>query len=208
MENKVLSELQRKIERDFDVYQTKFQDMKKAQDALVDIKQQQDDLNVILAYFNKLVDKKKREVMDKVVGVVSSGLKTVFDDETMELKVNERIQRNQKIYSISIVIDGVETEDWNAASGGVRNVVVFMLRVVFLAISSNRKFLALDEPFPGLSTEYRENLALFLRTLAEKFNMQFLIVSHQAEIDVSADKLYEIRRINGQSVILPVEIKH
>ena len=63
----------------------------------------------------------------------------------------------------------------------------------------------LDEPFRGVSKDYRENLGEFLKYLSEKLGIQFLIVSHQVEIDTAADMLYEIRKIDGEVQILPVE---
>lgn len=204
--NPELKDLQREIDREFGIYQSKFHDLEEAQIRYRELLKQQDALNLTMAYFNKLVDSKRKEIMDKVVGLVTYGLQSVFQNPTMKLMVKERIQRNQKFYTLAISIDGVETDDWNSASGGVVDVLSFMLRVVLLSVSSNRKFLVLDEPFKGLSKGYRENLGDFLRLLSDQLGIQFLIVSHQAEIDSAADKLYEIRSIEGESKILPVEI--
>ena len=204
--NAELKELQREIDRDFGIYQSKFQDLEHAQKEYKRLEKEQDELNLTMAYFNKLVDSKRKEIMDKVVGLVTYGLQSVFQNPTMKLVVRERLQRNQKFYTLAISIDGVETDDWNSASGGVVDVLSFMLRVVLLSVSSNRKFVVLDEPFKGLSKGYRENLGTFLNLLADKLGIQFLIVSHQDEINSAADALYEIRNIEGESKILRVDV--
>lgn len=206
--NAELQQLQREIDRDFGVYQSKFKDLEKAQIKFKELQKEQDDLNLTMAYFNKLVDSKRKEVMDKVVGIVTYGLQTVFQNPTMKLVVKERMQRNQKFYTLGISIDGVETDDWNSASGGVVDVTSFMLRVVLLSVSSNRRFLVLDEPFKGLSKGYRENLGDFLRSLSEKMGIQFFIVSHQQEIDSAATNLFEIKQVEGHSVIVPIETEN
>lgn len=202
--NPKLMQLQREIDRDFGIYQSKFEDLHRAQEGIAEITKKQDELALLMAYFNKLVDSKRKETMDKVVNLVSFGLQSVFKDNSIKLVVHTRTQRNQKFYTLAVSIGGVETEDFDACSGGVVNVLSFMLRVVMLSISSRRRFLVLDEPFPGLSKEYRDNLGEFLKLLAEKLDMQFLIVSHQPEIDEAADYLYEIKKIDGEVQILPV----
>lgn len=202
--NLELMELQRVIDRDFGIYQSKFKDLEEAQKRYRELQVEQDSLSLTMAYFNKLVDSKRKEIMDKIIGLVTYGLQSVFEDPTMKLIVKERIQRNQKFYTLAVSIDGVETEDWENSSGGIVDVLNFMLRVVLLSVSSNRKFLALDEPFKGLSKNYRERLGDFLKLLADELNMQFLIVSHQAEIDSAADMLYEIRKVDGEVKILRV----
>ena len=79
-----------------------------------------------------------------------------------------------------------------------------MLRVVFLVISSNRRFLVLDEPFSGLSIEYRENLIDFLKLVAERFDIQLFIVTHISEINAAATNLYQIRKINDEVTLIPI----
>lgn len=204
MRNKELEQKRYLTEREYDLFQARFKELEEAQKNKQDVQKQQDSLNLVLAYFNKLIDKKRSEIKDRVVNLVSYGLQTVFKNPSMHLVVKERLQRNQKFYTIAVSIDGVETESWMDASGGVRDMIVFMFRIVFLAISSNRRFLVLDEPFKGLSKDYRENLGEFIIYLSEQFNVQFLIVSHQTEIDAAADALYEIRKVNGDTMILPV----
>ena len=198
MRNAKLATVQRDIEREFDLYQIKFSELEKAQEEYRNIQKRQDDLAIVMAYMNKLIDKKRKEIMDKVVSLVSYGLQSVFDDPTMKLVVNERLQRNQKFYTLAIEIDGVRTENWDSLSGGVRDISKFMLRVVFLVVSSKRKFICLDEPFRGVSIEYREKLGEFIRMLAHKLGVQFLIVSHQVEIDSAADSLWTIRKVDGE----------
>ena len=124
-------------------------------------------------------------------------MQTIFNNPSIYFNLKEKTQRNQKCFTPYISIDGVETEDFANASGGIVNVLSFLLRVVILSISSNRRFIILDEAFNNLSIEYRANVSEFLKLLADRLNMQFFIVSHTTELNAAADKLYEITKKDG-----------
>lgn len=193
--NTELQALQRQIDMEFGVYQSKFQDLENAREKIKEYQEKQDDLGMIQALFNKLVDEKRKQTMDKVVNVVSYGLQKVFDNPEMRLEVTEKLQRNQKFYVLgySDGSGGVSTQ-WDEASGGVRGVVVLMLKVIFLTISSNRRFIIMDEKFNGLDEEHRENLIILLQELSEKFGMQFFFVSHLKDMNAAATDLFRISK--------------
>lgn len=200
--NQELQSLQRQIDMEFGVYQSKFTDLENARTQIKSLQNHQDDLNMVLAMFNKLVDEKRKQTMDKIVNVVSYGLQKVFDNPEMKLVVTEKMQRNQKFYVLGYTDGngGVSTQ-WDEASGGVRDVVILMLKVIFLTISSNRRFLVMDESFSGLDADRRENLIDFLHELAEKFDMQFFFVSHLDDLNAAATDLFKIlKQENGVQI--------
>ena len=196
--NQELMEMQRQIDMEFGVYQSKFADLENARANMLKLQADQDDLNMVMAYFNKLVDEKRKQTMDRIVNVVSYGLQKVFDNPEIKLVVTEKLQRNQKFYVLgySDGSGGVSTQ-WDEASGGVRDVVILMLKVIFLTISSNRRFLVMDESFSGLDADRRENLIQFLHELADKFNMQFFFVSHLDDLNAAATDLFKISKVDG-----------
>lgn len=193
-----LENLRTTVGRNFTIYQSKFDELNSASSELITLRSDFDKLNLLTAYFNKIVDSKRKEIIDKVINLVSFGLQTVLEDSTVRLMVSSKIQRNQKFYSFTLEQNGRETSIVNAVGGGVINLLSFLLHVVLLAVSSNRKILILDEPFSAVSENYRENIGEFLKLLAEKTNIQFIIVSHQNEINEAADVLYNIRSVNGE----------
>ena len=205
--NQELQQLQRQIDMEFGVYQSKFADLENARAQIQSLQSQQDDLNMIMAMFNKLVDAKRKQTMDKIVNVVSYGLQKVFDNPEMQLVVTEKMQRNQKFYVLgySDGNGGVSTQ-WDEASGGVRDVVILMLKVIFLTLSSNRRFLVMDESFAGLDAERRENLIEFLHELASKFEMQFFFVSHLDDLNAAATDLFKISKSDAKVQIKKVNV--
>lgn len=191
--NQELQALQRQIDMEFGVYQSKFNDLENARNQIKSLQNQQDDLNMVMAMFNKLIDEKRKQTMDKIVNVVSYGLQKVFENPEMKLVVTEKMQRNQKFYVLGYSDGGggVSTQ-WDEASGGVRDVVILMLKVIFLTISSNRRFLVMDESFVGLDAQRRENLIEFLNELTAKFDVQFFFVSHLDDLNAAATDLFKI----------------
>ena len=121
--------------------------------------------------------------------------------------VTEKLQRNQKFYVLgySDGNGGVSTQ-WDEASGGVRDVVILMLKVIFLTISSNRRFLVMDESFSGLDADRRENLIEFLHELAEKFGVQFFFVSHLDDLNAAATDLFKITKAENGVQIRKVNV--
>ena len=203
--NAELQALQRQIDMEFGIYQSKFADLENARQTIQTITQKQDDLGMVLALFNKLVDEKRKQTMDKIVNVVSYGLQKVFDNPDIKLVVTEKLQRNQKFYVIGYDdgSGGVSTQ-WDEASGGVRDVVILMLKVIFLTISSNRRFLVMDESFSGLDADRRENLIEFLHELADRFGVQFFFVSHLDDLNAAATDLFKISK-HGSGVLISKE---
>ena len=193
--NVELQNIQRQTDMEFGIYQSKFADLEQARKTIREITAQQDDMGMVRALFNKLVDEKRKQTMDRIVAVVSYGLQKVFENPDMKLVVTEKMQRNQKFYVIGYDdgSGGVSTQ-WDEASGGVRDVVILMLKVIFLTISSNRRFLVMDESFSGLDQDRRENLIDFLHELADRFGVQFFFVSHLDDLNAAATDLFKIQK--------------
>lgn len=193
-----LRTLEKQIEQNFIIYQNKFEELKSISLEIDTLNSEVDKLNLLTAYFNKIVDSKRKEIIDKVIGMVSFGLQSVMEDNTIKLVVEPKMQRNQKFYTFLLEKNGNRSSILNYVGGGVVNLLVFLLHVVLLTVSSNRKFLILDEPFAALSSNYRENIGEFLKLLRDKTGIQFLIISHQTEIDEAAEILYQIRQIGDE----------
>ena len=193
------------IDRDYAIYQSKFNDILAAETNIQVIKKEQQNLTVLLAYFNKIVDSRKKEVIDKIKSLVSFGLQSILEDPGISLDIKFRMQRGQKYYSFVLIKDGEEDDLTDGVGGGVLDLCCFLLHVVFLSVTSNTKFLVLDEPFSALSQEYRENIGEFLQQLNEKLGIQFLIISHNAETEYFADAIYEIARAGKSSKLKRVK---
>ena len=73
-----------------------------------------------------------------------------------------------------------------AAGGGVVDVAAFALRLSCYLIMSPRPepVIILDEPFRFVSKEYQGQVAELLEELSAKLGLQFVIVTHEEELEV------------------------
>ncbi len=74
----------------------------------------------------------------------------------------------------------------DADSGGVIDLCSFALRISCIALSKPRlrKVILLDEPFRNLDVQNRMKIGMLLEQLAEDFNMQFILVTHESELGI------------------------
>ena len=164
----------------------------KSENKLKELSEQKEELEELNKYFTKLIADRREGIISKVLAFVTDGMQIIFDDPSIHVLLEDIVRSGKKYTRIGISVNGIETWDWSAASGGIRQAVSFLFRVIFLSMSSNRRFMVLDEPFSALSAQYRQNIASLIKTLADDMNMQFFIVTHQDEIRDAATNLFEI----------------
>jgi len=147
----------------------------------------------------------RREFEKNLAALVSHGLTAVFG-EPLALKVENRVVRDVLATELSLVrgagTDAIETPVLGASGGSVVNVLSLLLRVL-LVISARpplRRILILDEALEYLD-EYSMPAAVgtLIRELAERLDLQFIIVSHEPALVEAADRAYEVTRGVGEA---------
>jgi DNA repair exonuclease SbcCD ATPase subunit len=127
----------------------------------------------------------QKQAHEKLTKVVTTCLQTVFYDENYEFHIRFVSKRNKTEAELYFTKDGHVIEDpMEEDSGGVIDVAAFVLRLSCLMLSKPalRHVVILDEPFKFVSTEYRDNVRTMLETLAEDFDVQFIMVTHIDEL--------------------------
>lgn len=116
----------------------------------------------------------------RIASVVSRCLEAVFEEDAYEFKINFEEKRGKTEARLLFCRDGLEVEPLEAAGGGVVDVASFALRLACLVLQRpvRRRLLCLDEPFRFLSKAYRPRLKGLLMSLANEFNVQFIMVTH------------------------------
>lgn len=72
-------------------------------------------------------------------------------------------------------------------------VVGFVLRLVVLLLTpGTQRFLALDESFAHVSASYEPRVAEFLREVADKAEVQILLITHSDAYSDLADARYRL----------------
>ena len=131
-------------------------------------------------------------------------------------KLNTKIQRislSQKTKDVNITCYARSTMlELESLSGGEQVSVALSLRLgmAHLLGSSNLNFMILDEPTTHLDSERRKSLVEVLSQLAnikgEDASMQFIIISHDAEIfeDSSVENIYKFESAIDGTVVSPL----
>lgn len=118
----------------------------------------------------------------------------LMEDPDLQVRVDED-------FSPLIEREGYEQE-FSALSGGERTSVALAYRLALnslvqeVATGSATNLLILDEPTDGFS---KEQLSKVRDVLAELKCPQVILVSHERELEVFADHVYKVERVNGMS---------
>lgn len=162
------------------------------------------------------LEKKWRGAFEQALAtVVSEGLSAVFG-RPITISIESKLARGVASVNITMTDGDVTTSILGAEGGSVVNVVSFLLRVL-LTISVRpplRRLLVLDEPFSHVSTEYRPALCQLLREMAQRLEIQIVLVSHEEELADAAIVTYlvekpgdeaEVKRLTGPNESLQIE---
>lgn len=142
----------------------------------------------------------------KIEGIVSDGLRRVFDNDHIGLLIEKKETARGNSYRLLIKKGDTVGNPMDSFGGGVQNVVGFLLRIILIKRFKLATFIALDEQFSNVSTEYQPKVSEMLKTLA-KLGFTIFAISHQPTITSAADMIYEVvtdegfppslRRVNG-----------
>lgn len=119
----------------------------------------------------------------KIARVATRCIKSVFGEDSYELRIEFDRKRGKTEARIVLVKEGIEVDPLDAAGGGVVDVISIALRIACLTLSRprRRQLLVLDEPFRFVSKGYRPAVRRLIEVLAEELGIQFLLVTHSQE---------------------------
>ena len=165
-------------------------------------------------------DFQQKEVIDKIEGIVTAGLQTVFSNKTLEFKLYYSMTKSgtkKKAPEITMAVfydyagQQVKGDIKNSFGGGLSVVVATLLRIIIVWLLSTkvRPILFLDETLKDLSPEYpdqdtvssgyRDRMAEFLHSLTQDTNIQIVMVSHEPNYSERADVDYRFHGSIGKS---------
>ena len=150
----------------------------------------------------------QKEVIEKVENIVTSGLRAVFQNETLSFvlsysqnKAGGRTKTPEVTMAVYYDYGGEEVKGdiRNSFGGGLSVVVSVLLRVVVTIFLGERvrPILFLDEALKDLSPEYadqdsaasgyRDRMAEFLKKLTQEVNVQIIFVTHEPNYSAVAE---------------------
>lgn len=144
-----------------------------------------------------IVEQSTKEVVKKgFEEIVTYALQYILSSNGYSLELNFGRRGNLTEVDFNLISpDCKEPSDPLLSSGGgVLDILSLALRVSMLEIVKPKipGFLALDEPFRHLSSEYLENARNFLKSINRRINRQIIVVTHKQSLVINADRAIKI----------------
>lgn len=153
-------------------------------------------------------DDRQGFVQSQIEAIVSTGLKTIFEEDLSLRIVNRMVGKRPEIDFVLVSKVGeevLETSILDARGGGVAAVAGFLIQAVMVLLTPGlRKVLFLDEAFAQVSAGYLESLGEFISELTKKSPLQVVLVTHQSEFEDLADKVYRFSQSGGVTHVSPL----
>lgn len=151
----------------------------------------------------------QKELETNIADTVTKALQSIFPNPySMVVSFTER--RNQSECDLMLQRNGHLIKPLGNVSGGVVNVIGFVLRMMALSFQSPpyRNILILDEPFRDVSRNYIPALAQFLRRCCDDLGVQIIMSTHVSLFKTMADTYYQFHFDKQQTFSQKLERKN
>jgi DNA repair exonuclease SbcCD ATPase subunit len=148
------------------------------------------------AVLKHLLDIMVKDEINKMAGLITYGLKTIFNDQDLTF-VPKIVKKNEKTHiELKTLNNGVEGE-FGSFGGSVAVIESFFIRLLCLLKKKYAKLLLLDESFAAVGEEYIANTYKLISELAKKLNLDILLVTQLRTFYDHADHVYKVKESDG-----------
>lgn len=135
----------------------------------------------------------QKQLQYHISDIASLALESIFENPYK--LILEFIKRRNKI-ECDILFERDEIkydEPLENSGGGTIDVSSYALRIASWSMErpQTRNIIILDEPLKNISAEYQELASEMLKEVADKLNIQFIIVTHNTVLTTYADRVFE-----------------
>ncbi len=123
----------------------------------------------------------------------------MFGDNSYEFLVNFIPRRNNVECDLKFSRDGEVVDPLSDSGLGAADIASVALKVSYLAASSCRPILWIDEPCKNLSRKYHTLAAIMFRELSKKLGIQLVVVTHIPEFMDEADNTINVKMVKEVS---------
>jgi len=187
-----LSDLQKKVYQLDGYYKALRSEEQEHLSEIDALKKEIDLLTKTSAVLKHLLDTMVKDEINKMAGLITYGLKTIFNDQNLTF-IPKIVKKNEKMHiELKTLNKGVEG-DVGSIGGSVAIIESFFLRLLCLLKKKYARLLLLDETFAAVAEEYIGNTSKLLSELSKKLNLDILLVTHQRAFQDNADHVYKVR---------------
>jgi len=141
------------------------------------------------AVLKHLLDILVKEEITKMAGLVTFGLRSVFEDQDLTF-VPVLTKKNEKMHVELRTKNRNIESSFGSYGGSVAVIESLLLRILCILKKDLARFMLLDETFPAVSEEYRESTGKLITGLCKKLNLDILLVTQERDFQDCADHVY------------------
>jgi len=169
---------------------------KSIEDEIFNLNKEQVLLQQTSEVLKTLLDKMSVENISKIEKLVTFGLNTIFGDKYSGIKffIERSTKRDQLNYDFMLEVDGVKATIDGNFGGGMACVVSIIMRLILTVNLGLYRFVVLDESLSGVSEEFQQKTADFIRVITEQLGLDILLVTHQEQFALGANKRYKCNK--------------
>lgn len=156
------------------------------------LKDESDLLSKTSAVLKHLLDVMVKDEINRMAGLMTYGLKTVFDDQRLTF-VPVMSRKAERVYIELKTRNGEIEGSFGSYGGSVAVVESFLLRVLCMLKMGLARFMMLDETFAAVGETYIPATSRLIGEISKKLGMDVLLVTHQTEFQAYADHIYRVK---------------
>ena len=170
------------------------------QEKLEQSKQLQLDTKKALAVIQDTAQVTQNMLRNKITNLVNLAIRSVFDDPPLFI-MEITLKRNRTECELLFKDGDSVSKPIESAGGGLLDIVSLALRIVMWTFTNTDNTLILDEPAKFCSPDLAPKVSTMLSELSKKLDLQIIMVSHQADVNLAADMTYMVKQEDKTSVV-------
>lgn len=141
----------------------------------------------------------------EVEQLVTQGLRSIFEDDTIQFNIEFLMKRNQIEAEFTLSHEEEETkiqgDILSTYGGGVVDVISISLRIIIMQLMQIRGPLILDEPGKNISAQFIGAFGKFLAEVSNTFDRQIIMITHNSKLVEFANNIIEVYQTKSVSYI-------
>jgi DNA repair exonuclease SbcCD ATPase subunit len=179
-------------------------------DQVASLNEELEDLTTAKQVLSDAVRITQQQMSKYIESLVTLAIRSVFTDSDYKFVVDYKTRKDGRV-EVSLLVKEGEQEPFHPEDeegGGIVDIISFALRVVMWSIQAkrSRNVLILDEPF-RFTGEYTELAGKMLKEVSQKLGIQVVMITHSRELMGIADRVWEVTKEQGRSVVRRVDRK-
>jgi len=147
---------------------------------------------IVITELSRVTQQENKEKIEKLVTLA---IRSVFENRDYQFRIKFE-RKNNRVYATPVIVENNEEFDpQEDMGGGLIDIVSIALKIILWHMEDPRKrnVLITDEPFRFTGALVKK-AGHMLKFIADKLNLQIIMVSHDDDLIDICDRVYRVRR--------------